>query len=194
MTRLLIAVCCALLQLPAWAQLPPQPQPLRSLRGDRAKPPAGGASCGNARGAVCEINSQVFDFGRGQMHPAAPAINGQNAVSVTCTRGRELESVEVEVNFYLNALPIEPNRFMRDQHLAYLRYHMYVDAARTRTWGDGTGGTSNFYYTLNLDDRNRVGTKAFLVYGQVDGGQVETPNGQWLGAVLMRLEYQVTCR
>jgi spore coat protein U-like protein len=193
MTRLLIATCCALLQLPAWAQLPPQPQPLRSLRGDRAKPPAGG-NCGNTQGAVCQINSQVFDFGRGQMSPQAPAINGHNIVSVTCTRGRDTEGFDIQVDFYLNALPIEPNRFMRDRQLEYLRYTMYVDPARTRHWGDGSAGTSNFSGTLFLDDRNPVGTLAFPVYGRVDGGQTQTPPGQWLGAVVTRLEYQVTCR
>lgn len=142
---------------------------------------------------MCQINSQVFDFGRGQMSPIAPAINGHNTVSVTCTRGRDVEGLDVQVDFYLNALPIEPNRFMRDRNLEYLRYHMYVDAGRTRTWGDGNAGTSNFPGTLHLDNRNPVGTLAFPVYGTVDGQQTQTPNGQWLGAVVMRLEYQVSC-
>src|SRR5688572_14477777 len=153
MTRFVLAVCCALLQLSAWAQLPPQPQPQRSLRGDRAKPPAGG-QCGLVQGAVCQINTQVFDFGRGQMSPNNPPINGHNTISVTCTRAVDAEGLEVQVDFYLSALPVEPNRFMRDRQLEYLRYYLYVDAARTRYWGDGTAGTFNFPGTLFLDDRN----------------------------------------
>jgi spore coat protein U-like protein len=193
-TRFALALCCALLQLPAWAQrLPPQSQPLRSLRGDRAKPPTGG-TCGSTQGATCQINAQVFDFGRGQMSSTDPAINGNTTVSVTCTRGREAQDLDVQVDFYLSALPIEPARYMRDNRLSYLRYFIYVDPARTRYWGDGTAGSFNFPGTLFLDNRNPVGTLVFPVYGKVEAGQSQVLPGQWLGAILTRLEYQVTCR
>ena len=147
MTRLLIATCCALLQLPAWAQLPPQPQPLRSLRGDRAKPPPGG-NCGNTQGAVCQINSQVFDFGRGQMSPQAPAINGHNIVSVTCIRGRDTEGFDIQVDFYLNALPIEPNRYMRDKQL---------DESRQKAWVQITAPQITIVAGSRFDGGNHAG-------------------------------------
>jgi spore coat protein U-like protein len=180
MTRFVLAVCCALVHLAAWAQFP---RP-------RAKPPAGG-TCGAQQGAACQVNAQVFDFGRGQMSSEAPAINGHNTISVTCTRAEG--APDVQVDFHLSALPVEPNRFMRDRHLAYLRYYMYVDPARLRHWGDGSGSTFTFDGTLFLDDRNRVGTVAFPIYGKVEAGQT-VPPGQWLGAAVTRLEYQVTCR
>jgi spore coat protein U-like protein len=180
MTRFALAVCCALLQLSAWAQ------PVRPLRGDRAKPPSGCPT----NPANCQINTQVFDFGRGQMSPEAPAINGHNTISVTCVMGEN--AAEVQVDFHLAAVPAEPSRYMRDRQLAYLRYYMYVDAARLRHWGDGTGPTSTFDGTLFLNERNRVGTLSFPVYGKVDAGQLALP-GQWLGAVVTRLEYQITC-
>jgi spore coat protein U-like protein len=183
MMRFVLAVCCALLQLSAWAQ------PVRPLRGDRAKPPS---SC-PANPAHCQVNAQVFDFGRGQMSPESPAINGHNTISVTCVRGENTSGTEVQVDFHLSALPAEPARYMRDRRLEYLRYFIYVDAARLRHWGDGTGSTFTFDGTLFLDDRNRAGTLAFPVYGKVDAGQLALP-GQWLGAVVTRLEYQVTCR
>jgi hypothetical protein len=70
---------------------------------------------------------------------------------------------------------------------------MFVDAARTRYWGDGTSyGTFTFQGQLLLDDRNRVGTLAHVVYGRVDGGQVALP-GQWLGLVVVKLEYNPIC-
>lgn len=188
MTRFVLAVCCVLLQLPAFAQTKVQP-----LRGDRAKPPAGG-NCGNTRAAVCQINAQVFDFGRGQMSSSAPAINGNNTISVTCIRAPDASGFDVQVDFHLKALPAEPNRFMRDSSLQYLRYFLYVDAARTRPWGDGVGATFTFDGTLFLDNRNTVGTLAFIIYGQVPGGQLQVPPGQWLGAVVTSLEYQVGCR
>jgi spore coat protein U-like protein len=82
---------------------------------------------------------------------------------------------------------------MRDSNLQYLRYFMYVDAARTRYWGDGIGyGTFTFQGTLFLDDRNRVGTLAHVIYGRVDGGQLALP-GQWLGLLVTKLEYRSIC-
>src|SRR6185369_7232489 len=104
------------------------------------------------------------------------------------------DGLSVNVPFELKALPPEPNRFMRDPTLLYLRYFMFVDAARTRYWGDGTQGTFPFQGQCFLDERNRVCTLVFPVYGKVEGGQAVLP-GQWLGAVATRLEYSFAdCR
>ena len=178
MTRIVLAVCCALFVRPALAQRVPF-----------GKPPA---IC-PTRSADCQINVQVFDFGRGQMSPSAPAINGNNTISVTCVRAPLADGLDVQVDFVLKALPAEPNRFMRDSHLAYLRYYMYVDPARTRYWGDGLQGTFVLPGTLFLDNRNKVGTLVFPVYGKVEAGQAVLP-GQWLGAVVTNLEYSISCR
>ena len=187
MTRFLLAACCVLVHLSASAQFFPR------LPG-RIKPPGGTTSCGNRQGAVCQINAQVFDFGRGQMSPNAPAINAENTISVTCTRSPELESVDVQVDYYLRARPAEPSHHMRDSHLLYLRYYMFVEPTRTRHWGSGdNGATFAFSGTLFLDNRNRVGTLAHRIYGQVDGGQPQSPPGQWLGLLQAHMEYQVSC-
>jgi spore coat protein U-like protein len=182
MTRFVLALCCALVHLSASAQFVARPR--------AAKPPAGG-SCGSSQGATCQLNAQVFDFGRGQMSSIAPAINGNNTISVTCVKSPS--APDVQVDFHLSALPAEPNRFMRDSTLQYLRYFLFVDAARTRPWGDGVSPTFTFDGTLTLDNRNPSRTLPLIVYGQVPGGQTGTPPGQWLGAVSTRLEYQVTC-
>jgi spore coat protein U-like protein len=182
MTRFVLATCCALLTLPAWAQLV---QPPRA-----AKPPAGCPT----RPAECQINVQVFDFGRGEMTPSSPPINGHNTVSVTCTRAPQADGFSVDVAYELKAIPPEPARQMRDRALNFLRYYLFVEPSRTRYWGDGSQGTFTFQGALFLDDRNRVGTLAHPVYGRVDGGQSLTPPGQWLGLVVTRLEYSANCR
>ena len=144
--------------------------------------------------AQCQVNAQVFDFGRHQMSTTAPPIDSNATISVTCTRVAQ-EGLSVDVEFELKGLPAEPDRQMRDQiGGGYLRYNMFVDPARTRYWGDGSQGTSTFPGTILLDNRNRVGTLVFRLYGRVDGGQVVLP-GQWLGAVVSRLEYRfLNCR
>ncbi|OAI51791.1 hypothetical protein AYO46_07285 [Betaproteobacteria bacterium SCGC AG-212-J23] len=146
-----------------------------------------------ARPAECQINAQVFDFGRGQMTPASPPINGTNTVSVTCTRAPQ-NGLNVHVQYNLQAIPAEPSRQMRDSNLLYLRYGLFVDPARTRYWGDGYSyGTFTFQGELFLDDRNRVGTLAHVAYGRVDGAQPAAPPGQWLGLAGLRLEYLALC-
>jgi spore coat protein U-like protein len=182
MTRFVLAACCALMAVTAWAQFIRPPR--------AAKPPA--IEC-PARPAECQINMQVFDFGRGQMTSNAQPINGTNTISVTCTRAAR-DGLSVQVDYNLQAIPPAPARQMRDNHLAYLAYDMYVDPARTRYWGDGySQGTFTFQGTLFLDDRNRVGTLAHVVYGRVHGAQSLTPPGQWLGLVVGRLEYTAVC-
>ena len=178
MTRFLLVACCALLALSAWAQT--------------RKPAPPGLQC-PLQPADCQINSQVFDFGRGQMSSGSSPINGNNTISVTCTRAQR-DGLNVTVQYLLKAVPAEPARQMRDRELRYLRYSMYVDPARTRYWGDGlTFGTFTFQGELHLDDRNRVGTLVHPVYGRVDGGQPLVLPGQWLGLVGVRLEYNAIC-
>jgi spore coat protein U-like protein len=176
MMRFVLVVCCALLPLSAWAQ-------------QRAKPPA---QC-PARPVDCQINVQVFDFGRGQMTSTAPPINGNGTVSVTCTRAQQ-NNLNVDVAYELKAIPAEPARYMRDNNLLYLSYSMFVDPARTHYWGDGISyGTFTFQGALFLDDRNRVGTLVHPIYGRVNGGQQQSPPGQWLGLVAIRLDYKFVC-
>jgi spore coat protein U-like protein len=180
MTRFLLAACCALRALTAEAQFVQSP---------RAKPPA---EC-PVRPAECQINMQVFDFGRGQMTSTSSPINGTNTISVTCTRAAR-DGINVTVEYNLQAIPPTPARQMRDNQLNFMRYDMFVDAARTRYWGDGfSQGTFTFQGVLFLDDRNRVGTLAHVVYGRVDGSQPLVPPGQWLGLVVGRLEYRTSC-
>jgi spore coat protein U-like protein len=182
MTRFAVAMCCALVSFSAL------PQFVRSPRAQGPSLP----DC-PARPAECQINAQTFDFGRGQMTPASPSINGTNTISVTCTRAVR-DGLRVTVDYNLKAVPAEPARQMRDTNLLFLTYEMFVDPARTRYWGDGfTYGTFTFQGTVFLDDRNRVGSLAHVVYGKVPGAQSPTPPGQWLGLVGLQLEYTAVC-
>jgi spore coat protein U-like protein len=182
MTRFVLAACCALIAFSAWGQF---------LRSPRAPGPSL-PDC-PARPAECQINAQVFDFGRGQMTSTSPPINGTNTISVTCTRAAR-DGLNVDVAYTLQAIPPAPARQMRDSALNFLRYDMFVDPARTRYWGDGISyGTFAIQDALLLDDRNRVGTRAHVIYGKVDGAQTLTPPGQWLGLVVTRLEYIAVC-
>lgn len=186
MTRFVLATCCALLSLSAWAQsarpLPPRAKP-------PAKPPAG---CLVGRPADCQVSAQIFDFGRAQMSPSAPPILGTSTLSVTCTRSQTADGLNVDVAYRLKAVPADPIRHMRDRNLEHLSYGMYLDPARTRAWGDGISyGTFAFEGSFSLSNRTRSDTFAHQVYGKVDGGQIGPLPGQWLGLTAMTLEYDI---
>jgi spore coat protein U-like protein len=124
------------------------------------------------------------------MNSNAPPIYGNSTISVTCARHPQ-DRLSVDVQFELKGLPPEAFRQMRDRvGGAYLAYDMYVDAARTRYWGDGTQGTEVFSGACLLDERNRVCTIPFVLYGKVHGQQQVIPPGPFLGAVVSRLEYR----
>ena len=70
-----------------------------------------------------------------------------------------------------------------------LRYGLYLDAALTRRWGDGTGGTRtirNNGLTIRLPQRSR--TETWTVWGRLPGGQ-NVPVGTYLDALLARVVY-----
>ncbi len=182
--RFALILCCALLPDLAQSATP------------SARKPGGGGGGGiecPVRPAECQVNAPVFNFGRAEMSTTAPPVNAHATISVTCTR-TTLNGLDVEVPFELQGLPPQPARQMRDAvGGGYLRYDMFTDAARTRYWGDGNNGTFTIAGTLLLNDRNRVGTLVFPLYGRVDGGQQAIRPGQWLGAVVTRVQYNPIC-
>ena len=111
-----------------------------------------------------------------------------------------MDNLQVEVQYALQAVPPTPGRQMRNDLgqdagvLSFLGYDMYVDPGRTQYWGNGeTSGTFVFTGSLSLDNRNRVGSLAHIVYGTVPSGQGAVVSGQWLGVVGLRLEYTAVC-
>jgi spore coat protein U-like protein len=130
------------------------------------------------------------------MSSTSPPVYSYATISVTCTRA-PLDGLNVDVFFELQALPAGSAREMHNQfgsvEPSFLKYDMFLDAARTRYWGDGTQSTFAITGQLVLDDRNRVGTLAFPIYGTVDGAQPEKAPGHWLGAVVTRVKYNPIC-
>ena len=82
---------------------------------------------------------------------------------------------------------------MRDSTSLFEVRHVSSIRRARATGATGSHGTFVFEGALFLDNRNRVGTLVYPLYGKVHGGQPALP-GQWLGLVVTRLEYDVSCR
>jgi spore coat protein U-like protein len=173
--QLVVFLCSALLALAAQAQ--------------RARPPG---IC-PVRAAECQVSLPIFDFGRQQMSTGTSPIYATNTVTVTCTLSPRTERHAVTVRYTLKAEPAQPTRGMFSGDDVPLVYYLFLDPARTRHWGDGIQyGTHAIEGSFFLDDRNRVGTLAHVIYGKVDGNQFVLP-GPKLGAVVNRLEFAADC-
>jgi spore coat protein U-like protein len=75
------------------------------------------------------------------------------------------------------------SRAMR-QGAQSLGYNLYLDAARTVVWGDGTGGTSAFTNNNPANDINVV----LPVYGRVPAG-VDVGVGMYTDTVLATIQF-----
>ena len=198
MTRFLLMAFCALLGV--WVALAAAQQGTRGGRDPGGKGGGkggggGGAAC--VRPAQCVINAPVFNFGRTTMDGNAPPVYSNASISVTCTRAA-VDGLRVDVAFELfGQIVNEPPRAMRDigDSGTTVAYDMYIDAARTRLWGSGYMGSFPLQGACFLDDRNRVCTIPFLLYGTVFGGQQSIPPGKFQGAIVSTLNYNFTdCR
>jgi len=190
LTRILLLLCC--MPLLCWAQYP-----LSSPRKIKPPEPPGILPDCPYPPATCQVNAPTFNFGRAEMSANSPSTNAIATISVTCTRAPR-DGLDVSVNFELVALPPDPARQMRNVRggevgTQFLRYELYTDPGRTRPWGNGLNSTFVFYGELSLNDRNRIGTIAYPIYGTVDGGQPYVTPDQWLGAVVTAVRYDPTC-
>ena len=196
MSRFLLTAFCALLGAWVASALVAEAQVTRGIRDPGKKGgPGGGAAC--ILPAQCRINAPVFNFGRATMSGSAPPVYSNASISVTCTRAA-VDGLRVDVGFELfGQIVNEPPRAMRDIGDSGLTvaYDMYIDPARTKLWGSGHSGSFPLEGACSLDDRNRVCTIPFLLYGTVLGGQTLVPPGKFQGAIVTTLNYTfLDCR
>lgn len=166
------ALACVLLPLQAWTQSAGPRLPLPC-------PP---------KPAECQVTAPVFHFGRHAVGSASP-IYGESTVTVTCTRAAG-GAYTVDIVYDVLGLPSRTGRPMRDREGGTLRYDMYVDAGRRQHWGNGEAGTKTLSGKLEVSETNRVASQVHQVYGMVHGQQ-PVDAGPWLGAVAVRLLYEI---
>ena len=142
--------------------------------------------------AQCEVSASLYDFGRHEISSITPPIRTQGSISVTCTK-LALPGFLVSADIELQGLPPEESRNLRGKEGDELTYGLFLDAALTRVWGDGTGGTRTISDVIEMRGTNRVVTRTYLLFGRVNGGQTGRP-GRYLGAVASRLNYRLTCK
>lgn len=115
------------------------------------------AAPGTAGAQVCtQVTTLAVAFGAYDEHAATP-LEAVGQVRVTCDTG---VSYEVQLGPGGNSSSsFSPRRMAGGPY--FLDYNLYLDAARTRVWGDATGGTEI------LSAGGTGGQDVYSIYGRV---------------------------
>lgn len=112
----------------------------------------------------CSIDSVVgVAFGAYNVFSASP-LDSTGSITYSCSGAGEADLVAVELS--RGGAPGFSPRLLAQAALT-LDYNLYLDAARTTIWGDGSGGTSR--YTLVGTGNND--SVVVTIYGRIPAGQ-----------------------
>jgi len=114
--------------------------------------------CGGRADAACTISVTGVSFGSYDVFAAAP-LDSTGTVTIECNK-------MLQVILTRGSSSSFTPRTMRSGALEILDYNLYLDAARTVIWGDGSSGTQ-------LYSKSNSGNNAFsvTVYGRVPAGR-----------------------
>ena len=115
--------------------------------------------------AVCQINLSTLNFGNYDPLETSP-VDSVGNLTYFCSQPVPLVTITIDRNGAQNVL----NRRMVNsggQNADSLLYNIYLDAARTAIWGDGTQG-SQIWSTPSPAAHTRINLP---IYGRIPAGQ-----------------------
>jgi spore coat protein U domain-containing protein, fimbrial subunit CupE1/2/3/6 len=111
--------------------------------------------------AVCSLSSTSIIFGTYDVFSTSP-LDTNGSIVYRCGNSDHDISVSLDQG---GAPSFNPRRMLKGSEA--LSYNLYLDAARTTIWGDGTAGTQT-YFIKNPPNNQDV---AVPIYGRVPTGQ-----------------------
>lgn len=131
----------------------------------------------------CRVNAPSMAFGQYDAGATAP-LDVAAVMSVRCT-GNPAGPFVVSIGPGLNGR-VDLRALLSGTET--LAYQLFLDAARTRLWGDGTAGTQRL--TVNPLDpgRKRPREADVPVYGRIPAGQDPAP-GVYADTVVITVEF-----
>lgn len=163
-----------------------------AVDGAGLRPPgrAGGKPC-DVQPVVCNVTTPVFAFGRHSLTQTTDPIYAQGSITVSCEKIL-LPNVPMILTLELSGIPADDPRELASEQPARLEYNLYLDAVRTRVWGDGSRGTEIISDSLLMPGGTRDVSKTYVLYGRVNGGQAAT-GGNYANAITAEMRYGITC-
>ena len=138
-----------------------------------------------AKAEVCTVGTSPVAFGVYDPLAAAP-LDSTGNVAVTCTSvGNPRVRYIVELSTG-QAGTYNPRAMTNG--VSQLTYDLYVNAARTRVWGDGSGGTRRVRANYRLLPIGSTQTDNYTVYGRVFPGQ-NVSVGSYLDTIIVTVTF-----
>lgn len=150
---------------------------------------AAGTSLADGEDCTCSPSSTLIHFGAYDVLAGTP-LDGTGQFSVTCRLDRERGRRETRVRYSARLATGIPRQLDALGSSERLSYDVYVDAARTQPWGDGTGGTFTIDGEVAVSRHGSVTDGPRHYYGRI------APGGQDVAAAIygQLLTISVTCR
>jgi spore coat protein U-like protein len=114
-----------------------------------------------AASAVCTITSSAVNFGTYDIFSSTP-LDTTGQVAYRCGGSDRNITITLDTG---GASSFNPRRMLNGTQT--LNYNLYLDAARTIIWGDGTGGTQTYFIGNPPNNQNVM----IPMYGRVPTGQ-----------------------
>ena len=138
-----------------------------------------------ARAETCTVSAGSVAFGIYDPLALGP-LDSTGTIQATCTSDRP-PAVTYEIRLDTGQAGSFAPRAMTsggDQ----LTYNLYIDAARSAVWGDGSGATAVVTADYNLTPPGSTQTDSYTVYGRIPAAQVVTA-GSYLDTITVTLEF-----
>ncbi|MCA9582575.1 MAG: spore coat protein U domain-containing protein [Myxococcales bacterium] len=134
------------------------------------------------RAATCGFNSvSTLAFGAYDVFAVAD-LDSVGTISYTCTAVVPGDTVRIDLNVGTGGPSYTPRQLQSGIHR--MDFNIYLDAARTAIWGDGSSSTS-FYTRTNPPD----GTPVLVnTYGRIPAGQ-SIPVGAYSSTITVTMSF-----
>ena len=137
------------------------------------------------RAETCTVSAGGVAFGVYDPLGVAP-LDSTGAIQVTCT-----SQSPPRVTYEIQLDPGQAGSYMPRAMAggaSQLVYNLYIDAARSAVWGDGSGGTGVVTADYNLTPPGSTQTDTYTVYGRVPAGQVVSV-GNYMDTITVTLVF-----
>ena len=131
----------------------------------------------------CRITAPALLFGDYEAASQIP-VDSASSLAVRCV-GRPVGAFTVSVGTGTSG---DMGRRTLRVGSETLVYNLFVDAARTRVWGDGTAGTERLTVTPPPQSTGRPRELSLPVYGRIPAGQDPAP-GLYTDTLVITVEF-----
>jgi spore coat protein U-like protein len=128
--------------------------------------------------AACSLTSTTVLFGSYDIFNSAP-LDTLGQIIFRCGNNDHNISISLDKG---GAPTFAPRRMLNGANT--LNYNLYLDAARTTIWGDGTGGTQNFFFQNPANNQDI----SIPLYGRIPAGQ-STSAGNYSNTLTVTINF-----